>query len=309
MTPQTHALRGITLMLVALMLFACLDATAKYLSRNFAVPMLVWARYTLHCLLMVVFLGPSLRGGLLRTRRAGSQIVRALMLLGCTGFGITALRTMPLAETTALVFITPLLVAVLAGPWLGEKVGMGRWLAVLAGFGGVLLIARPGGALSGSGVAFALAAAFCYTIYQLLTRQLAHSENTLTMLFYTALVGTVVMTLALPWYWAGADALSAVTWRQGLMLVSLGLYGGTGHFLLIRAFREAPASLLSPLLYVQLVWATLLGWLIFDHLPDASSVMGSLIIVASGLPIVMSLRGKTGGKGMAMKQVIAKPPR
>ncbi len=214
MTPGAYPLRGIALLLAALMLFACLDATAKHLSQTFAVPLLVWARYTLHCLLMVVFLAPSMRGRLLRTRRAGSQILRALMLLATTGLGIAALRLMPLAETTALAFLSPLIVTVLAGPWLGERIGAARWAAVLTGFLGVLLIAQPGGALAGAGVAFALGAAVCYSIYQLLTRQLSASESTLTMLFYTALVGSVVMTAALPWFWAAQCRHRCRRWRS-----------------------------------------------------------------------------------------------
>jgi drug/metabolite transporter (DMT)-like permease len=289
MTPRAHPLRGVALMLAALMLFALLDATAKHLSQIFAVPLLVWARYTLHCLLMVVFLVPSMRGGLLRTRRPGSQILRALMLLATTGLGIAALRLMPLAETTALGFLSPLIVTVLAGPWLGERIGAARWAAVLAGFLGVLLIARPGSAMVDAGVAFALGAAVCYSVYQILTRQLSASESTLTMLFYTALVGSVVMTAALPWFWGGP----VPTPLQALMIASLGIYGGAGHFLLIRAFRRAPASVLSPFLYVQLIWATLLGWLVFDHLPDMWSVAGMIVIAASGLAVALAERHGT----------------
>lgn len=286
MTPPAHPLRGIALMLAALALFALLDATAKHLSQTFAVPVLVWARYTVHCLLMVVFLVPAMRGRLLRTRRAGSQIVRAVMLLATTSLGIAALRLMPLAETTALGFLSPLIVVLLAGPWLGERIGAVRWVAVLAGFVGVLLIARPGGALAGAGVAFALGAAICYGIYQILTRQLSASESPLTMLFYTALVGSVVMTAALPWFWGGP----VPTPLQALAITTLGVYGGAGHFLLIHAFRHAPASTLSPFLYVQLIWATLLGWLVFDHLPDLWSTAGIVVIAASGLAVALAER-------------------
>lgn len=286
MTPVAHPLRGIALMLAALALFALLDATAKHLSQTFAVPLLVWARYTVHCLLMVVFLVPAMRGRLLRTRRAGSQILRALMLLATTSLGIAALRLMPLAETTALGFLSPLIVVLLAGPWLGERIGAVRWVAVLAGFVGVLLIARPGGALAGAGVAFALGAAICYGIYQILTRQLSASESPLTMLFYTALVGSVVMTAALPWFWGGP----VPTPLQALAITTLGIYGGAGHFLLIHAFRHAPVSTLSPFLYVQLIWATLLGWLVFGHMPDLLALAGMAIIGGSGLSIALAER-------------------
>lgn len=282
--PEQNPRQGILLLLVALLLFACLDATAKHLSHTYPIPLLVWARYTLHCLLMVVFLAPSMRWRLLATAKPVSQVVRALMLVGTTGFCMAAFRLMPLAETTSIVFVTPLAVSLLAGPILGERVGPLRWIAVVAGFAGVLAIARPGGELSAGGIGFALAAAACYTVYQLQTRQLSPRESPVTMLFYTALVGTVVMTMALPWLPRGP----LPTPLDGLLIASLGLYGGTGHYLLTRAFRVTPASTLSPLLYSQLIWATLLGWLVFGDLPDAVTAFGMAVIAASGLAVAVA---------------------
>jgi drug/metabolite transporter (DMT)-like permease len=278
--------RGIVLMLAALLCFALLDATSKHLSQTFSVPLLVWARYTFHFLVMVVFLAPSRRSRLLATRRPVLQVVRALLLVAVTGFAMAAFRLMPLAETTALLFVTPLFVALLAGPLLGEKVGKLRWTAVAAGFAGMLLIARPGGALIAEGIAFCLAAAACYALYQIQTRQLSPTEDTVTMLFYTALVGTVAMSLALPWIWGGPwpDA------REAVLIASLGLFGGTGHFLLIAAYRHATASTLAPLGYVQLIWATLLGWLLYDALPDAPSFVGMAIIAGAGIALAWHAR-------------------
>jgi len=277
--PEQKPLAGIVLMLAAVLCFAALDATSKTLSQTFSVPLLVWARYSFHLLLMVVFLGPSMRLRLIKTRRPVLQTVRALLLVGVTGFAMAAFRLMPLAETTAILFVTPLAVAVLAGRFLGERVGAARWAAVAAGFTGMLLIARPGGELPPAGVMFTLAAAACYAGYQIQTRILAPGENTWTMLFYTALTGTVGMSLALPLFWAGP----LPSLREALMIASLGIYGGTGHFMLIRAFRHASASTLSPFLYVQLVWATLFGWLLFGHVPDALSTAGMIVIVGSSL--------------------------
>ena len=283
--PQ-HPLRGVLLFLAALFLFAALDATAKYLNAYFAVPLLVWARYVVHFVIMLVAMAPAMGREIIVTRRPWLMSFRALMLVGVTLLGQLALKTLPLAETTALVFITPLLVALLAGPLLGEQVRRKTWLATFAGFVGVLLIARPGGALVGPGVAYALAAALCYAIYQILTRKLAATEHPNRLLFYTALIGTLAMSLTLPSYWDG----QMPTLPQGLLIVSLGLYGGIGHFMLIRALREAPASTLSPLLYVQLIWATLLGWWVFDQFPDMLAVVGMLIIGASGLSLAIRTR-------------------
>ena len=283
--PQ-HALRGVLLFLAALFMFAALDATAKYLNTYFAVPLLVWARYVVHFVIMLVAMAPGMGREIIVTRRPWLMSFRALMLVGVTLLGQLALKTLPLAETTALVFITPLLVALLAGPMLGEQVRRKTWLATFAGFVGVLLIARPGGALVGPGVAYALAAALCYAFYQILTRKLAATEHPNRLLFYTALIGTLAMSLTLPAYWDS----QIPTLPQGLLIISLGLYGGIGHFMLIRAFREAPASTLSPLLYVQLIWATLLGWWVFDQFPDMLAVVGMLIIGASGLSLAIRTR-------------------
>jgi drug/metabolite transporter (DMT)-like permease len=286
---RSPAARGVALFLVALLLFATLDATAKHLAATYPVPMLVWARYTFHFLLMLVLLGPSLRSRLVYTRRPVTQVARALLLVATTGFGIAALDRMPLAETTAIVFVTPLLVTLLAVPLLGERVDAARLLAVLTGFAGALLIARPGGSLSAAGVGLALTAAASYSGYQILTRKMAPLESAVTMVFYTALVGAVVMSLALPWYWGGPlpDTVDA------LLIGSLGIYGGTGHFLLTRAFRVAPASTLSPLLYVQLLWATALGYLVFGQMPDAWNAAGMAIVAGSGLFVALGERRRT----------------
>ena len=278
-----HALRSVLLLLAALFLFVLLDATAKRLAADYPVPMLVWARYFVHFVLMTVFLAPSMRLKLIATTRPARQIIRAACLLAVTFLNIAALQRMPLAETTAIVFAAPLMVTLMAGPLLGERIGALRWVAVVTGFVGVLLIARPGGGLVVEGVALALAAAVSYAAYQILTRQLSPTETPVNMLFYTALVGTGVMTLLLPWYWSGP--MPGLV--DALLIASLGIYGGTGHFLLIRAFRDAPVSLLSPILYVQLLWATLIGWFGFGHLPDGLALAGIFTIGGAGLMIAV----------------------
>ncbi|MBL8492086.1 MAG: DMT family transporter [Rhodocyclaceae bacterium] len=283
-------LRGIVLMLLAVMCFAALDATSKQLSRTYPVAILVWVRYVVHCLLMVVFLAPSMRFRLIATRRPVAMTVRALLLVATTGLCMAAFRVMPLAETTAIIFVSPLAVGLLAGPLLGERVGKARWLATLAGFAGMLMVARPGAGLSPEGIGLALGAAAAYTVYQIQTRQMSPTEDTWTMLFYTALVGTVVMSLGLPVFWGGP----APDLVDALMICSLGLYGGGGHYLLISAFRHAPASTLSPFLYAQLVWAGLLGGLFFDHWPDGMAIAGMAVIAASSIAMAAWERRSRG---------------
>lgn len=277
---------AVLLMLGATLCFAALDATSKHLSRTYPIPMMVWGRYAFHCLMMVLFLAPSMRLGLVATARPGAQVVRALMLTGTTGFAMAGFSIMPLAESTAFLFVTPLLVVILSHRFLKESITRGHWIAVAAGFCGALLIARPGGSLSLQGIVWMTLAAACYAIYQIQTRQLSPTENTVTMLFYTALVGTVSMTLAAPLYWGGPMP----DWPDAALIASLGLYGGTGHLMLTRAFRYAAASLLSPFLYAQLIWAMLLGWLFYEHLPDLLSVAGMAVIAGSSLSIALSER-------------------
>ncbi|MBI5785251.1 MAG: DMT family transporter [Rhodocyclales bacterium] len=285
-----HPLRAVTLMLAAMLCFALLDATSKHLSQTFNVPLLVWARYAVHLVLMVVLLGPGHGLGLVRTQRPVAQFARGLLLVAVTGFAMAAFQIMPLAETTALIFVTPLIVALLAGPMLGEMVGLPRWIAALVGFGGMVLIARPGSALAPAGIAYTMIAAVCYAFYQIQTRKMTATEKPLTMVFYTALAGTAAMSLALPWIWQGP----VPTALEALMICSLALYGGTGHFLLTHAFRHAPASTLAPFLYAQLIWASLLGWLFYDQWPDALSIAGMVTIVAGGITVALVERSAAG---------------
>ncbi len=278
--------RGIVLVLIATCLFAIHDGTSKYLISFFAIPVLIWARYLVNVLIVLVAAGPRMGRELIVTRRPSLMILRAMMLVGVSIFFQNALKKMPLAEATALAFMTPLIVALLAGPILGEKVRLKAWLATIAGFFGVLLIARPGGAMSATGVVYALSSALCFATYQVLTRKLSSTEPAMRLLFYTALLGTLSMSVIVPAYWS-AEMPSL---KHALMITSLGFSATIGHFLLIRAFHITLASTLAPLLYSQLVWAMLLGIILFGHLPDLLTLAGMLIIGASCLSLVWRRR-------------------
>ena len=286
MSVNLKSVQGVILFLLGLFLFACADASFKYLSAFFPVPFLVWVRYFVHLVIMLVAVAPSLGRELIITKKPWLMVFRALMLAFSSLLLQLAFRNMPLAETTAIFFVTPLLVALLAGPLLGEKLLIRTWLAVLAGFAGALLIARPGGALTGEGVILTLSAAFCYAIYQILTRKLSTTEPVMRQLFYTALIGTLVMTPLVP----GSQEINIPTLSQAMLILSLGFYAGIGHFFIIRAFHDTPASTLSPMFYVQLVWVALLGWLVFKQYPDLFSSLGMLVICASGLSLVLYRR-------------------
>lgn len=274
---------GAFLVIAATVLFAAHDVVSKYLIFFFAIPLLVWARYVVYVVIMVVGVAPGMGRKMIFTKRPRLMIFRAFTLVCVSVFFQFTLQALPLAEATALIFITPLLVALLAGPMLHEKVRLRTWLATAAGFCGVLLIARPGGAVNLAGVGYALATSLCYALYQILTRKLADSEPPMRQLFFTAIVGAIVMSCIVPAYWTGV----LPTASQGLLIISLGLTAGIGQFLLIRAFHISDAATVSPVLYFQLVWAMLLGWTVFGQLPDLLTTTGMLVIGASCLSLAM----------------------
>jgi drug/metabolite transporter (DMT)-like permease len=279
-------LRAALLFLSGVFLFACMDTITKYLTAHYQAPLVVAVRYIVHCLLMVILLTPSQGRKLVQTRRTGMVLVRAACLAAGSLFFALALKRMPVAEASAIVFLAPMLVVLMAGPILHEHVGAWGWGAASAGFIGVLLIARPGGSLDVTGVAFALCAAATTAIYQMLSRVLASTERTMALLFYTALVGAVFFGLSLPWFWAG----EAPTPLQLLLFLSTGVLGGVGHFLFTAAHRHAPASALAPLQYAQLLCAGLLGWSVFGHVPDGLSILGMCIVAASGALVALKSR-------------------
>lgn len=281
-----HPLRGLLLLLASLFFFACLDATTKYLARDYNVPLIAAIRYLVNWALLVVLLAPRHGRQLVETKRGGLVAVRAACLVAVSLFVGFALQRMPVAETTAILFLGPMLVVLMARPLLGERIGPLGWLATVGGLVGVLLIVRPGAGLDTLGVVFGLCAVVGHGTYQLLSRLLARTERTVALLFHTTLAGCVCFGLALPWFWYGDPP----TLTQTLLFISLGFSGGIGHYLYTAAFRLAPASLLAPANYVQLVWAGLLGWLVFDHVPDALSIAGMCVIAASGVLIALKAR-------------------
>jgi drug/metabolite transporter (DMT)-like permease len=191
-----------------------------------------------------------------------------------------------LAETTSIIFMAPMFVVLLASLLLGEKVGVLGWVAVFTGFIGVVLIVRPGKDLSTAGIFFALLGAMANATYQLMSRVLISTEKTVTMLFYTALVGSIIFGIALLWFW---ENKTPSTLELALFLF-MGCVGGLGHYFFTLAYRHASASLLAPVTYLQLLWAGLLGWLIFDTAPDGLSIVGMTIVAGSGIMIALKSR-------------------
>jgi len=282
---RQNTLKGFLLVMVGLFLFACMDSTTKYLAAHYNVPFVVFMRYLTQCFLMVLVLAPRHSGHLIKTQRTGLVILRALSLCAASLFVGLSLQLLPVAETTAINFLAPMLV-VLLSPLLGEKISVTGWIAVVMGFAGVLLIVRPGSGLNIYGVLFCLIAAFANATYQLMSRLLASTEKAVTLLFYTALIGSICFGLSMPWFWEHKTPSSL----EVVLFLGMGLFGGLGHYLFTLAYSHAPASILSPVLYMQLLWAALLGWIIFDTIPDALSILGMIIVAASGLLIALKSR-------------------
>lgn len=281
--PVGHALKGVLLVVAAVFMFALADVATKYLTMLYAVPLVVALRYLVNLGLLVAVLGPKHGRGLWRTRRTGLVVLRGLCLaVGSLTMGL-ALRTMPVGETIAIVYLSPFAVMLLAGPLLGEKVSLFGWIGASIGFLGVLLIVRPGGGLDPLGVTYSLINAAAATMYHLLTRILSRTESTAAMLVITALVGVVVFGVLLLWTPLGP---LPGTGDLGLVLL-LGVLATLGHFLFTAAYREAPASLLAPVNYLHLVWGGVLGWIFFGHLPDGWSAAGMLLVAAAGMAIAL----------------------
>jgi drug/metabolite transporter (DMT)-like permease len=288
MPAKSNTFRGIMLCASAVFFFACLDIVTKKLAAVYNVPLVLFVRYAGNLLLLLALFAPTQGVSLMKTQRTGLAIVRGLCLVVSSFFVGIALQRMPVAESTSIVFLAPLLVLLLAKPLLNEKIGVLGFLAAGLGFSGVLLIVRPGAGLDALGVACGLFAAILLAAYYLLSRLLA-PERSETLLLYVVLLGSAGYGALLPWCLKG----QAPTSLQLLLFLSLGLIAGVGHFLFTIAYRHAPASTLAPINYLQLPWAGLLGWLTFGHTPDRLSITGICIVVLSGFMIALkSRRGK-----------------
>lgn len=289
--PDTAALRrALPLFLLAGLCLSSLDATAKYLVREHALFLVVWARYAGQMLVVTPFAWQRAGPGFWRTRRLGMQLLRSAFLLAATISFFAGLRYLPLAEGSAIMYVAPIFVVVLSGPLLDERPGRARWLACLVGFVGILILARPGSAIFHPAALLLVAAALFNALYFLTTRKLVE-EPAYTTLFYSALVGTVGLSLALPWQ----IELDAPTLRHGALFLLLGLFAGLGHWFVIGAYLLAPASLLTPFTYLQMIWATSYGYLIFGQLPDRYAALGITIIVAGGLGLALQERRRARG--------------
>jgi drug/metabolite transporter (DMT)-like permease len=279
-----HALRGVVLMLVAMAILPMLDGFAKILGQHIPVLQIVWARVVFSTLVTLPFV---LARGAQRwwwPNNPGVQVVRSILLMTSTGLFVTGLNHLPMADTLAIFFVMPLIVTALSPLVLKEPVDAQSWAAVAVGFAGTLIIIRPGFEEVNIGVLAALGAGFSQAIYMLLTRKIAGMTDAMVTNLHTSLAGAAIASLLVPLVWTPP---TATDWA---LMLGIGVVAATGHYFIIRAYDFAPAPVLAPLAYTEMIGATVIGFLLFGDLPDAWTIAGVVILIASALYISLRHR-------------------
>ena len=276
-TTRRQRLIGIGLMCTAVAFLTCVDAMSKYLVHHMDTLEVVWARYTSAFVLALAVSNPITRPGLLMTKRPLLQLARSLFMVGGTVLNVMALRFLQIDENLSIIFSTPFWVAAMAGPLLGEWIGWRRWARDRG-----RLLRRAGGDPAGfhmhPAVLLSLTTAVFYASYNVVTRALARHDSNETQLFYGNCIGALAMSAIVPFVWTTPESLLIVA-----LMIVIGGFGSVGHYFLIAAHRQAPASLISPFMYTQLVWAVILGYLIFRDVPTVWTLAGAGIVISSGL--------------------------
>ncbi len=276
MNNSHRPLLGVSLILVSCLTLASHDGLSKYLTQLYPVFLVIWARYMAQTALMLTLFTPRMGRRVFHTLRPKLQICRGLSLVSVSMLFISGLSYIPLAEATAVIFLTPLLVTI-ASALLGEQVSRAQWLAVGCGLIGVMIIVRPGGALFTPAILLPFGAALSFTVYQLITRRLSATDHPVTSNFITSVVGSLVMSVLVFFNW------QTPTLHDALMMAALGAMAMSGHLLLTNAFRFASAAALAPFTYSQIIFAGVVGLVAFGHTPDFGAIVGMAIIIASGL--------------------------
>ena len=280
---ENRPLTAFAIVIGTVFLFASSDVLTKHLATRYPVELVMAIRYLVSLMLILTFFWPVMGRTLWQTRRTHWVLLRGLILVLASLMIGHALRLMPVGETISILYSFPILVMILSIPLMKEKLSLFNWGCALFGFAGVLIIVRPGGGLDTLGVTFALLTALLTAIFHLMTRVLSQTETSHALLFHSILVSTLCSCL-----------LALSTWEGYLpslmdsgLIALLGIILTIAHFLLTVAYRYAPASLIAPANWVHIVWAALLGWLFFDHLPDQWTILGMLVIVAAGVGIAI----------------------
>lgn len=270
--------QGILWMVLATIVLASVNVFAKHMNEHYSVIQLVWARYIFHMLMVLVFLRLAFFKAF-ETSNIKVQLSRSALLAVGTVLYFSGLVYIQIAEASASSFAIPILVTALAGPMLGEKVGIRRWVGVFIGGIGALIIIRPGMGLMHIAILFPFGTAFIHAFYQILTRKLSATDRPMTTLAYTAVIGTILSTLLVPFYWTPPDL------EGWVFLVLIGINAGLGHYFLIKAYDSAEAPVVAPFFYTHFLWTTLFGVTVFGDLPDMWTFIGAGVIFFSGLYI------------------------
>jgi drug/metabolite transporter (DMT)-like permease len=284
-----RVLRGILLMCLGVCMFPFLNTAAKLLTADYPVTEIVWARFTGHLVCVLIAFMPRRGWRIFAAHRPFVQISRSFLLLASTSLFVSAIGHLPLATASAIGFTSPFIVTALSVPMLREPVGVRRWAAVGIGFIGALIVIRPHASPDSWAALLVLGASTCYGLYQVMTRKGGAHDNAATAIVYAALVGTVVMSLIVPFTFR--LPVRGVDW---LLFAALGIFGGFGHYFVVRGFQNASAAVIAPFGYIELVGATLLGYAVFGNFPDGWTWVGVAIIVACGVYVGYRERRRRG---------------
>ncbi len=267
-------------MCTASTLFPIMNGLVQVLSTRYDTEQLVWARQSSHLVFLLALFGPSLGWSLVRTSQLKWQILRSVVLLVSTLCFFSGVKFLPLAKAASISFMGPFFVALMAWPMLGERISLHRLIAIIFGFMGVLVIIRPGTEVFQWASLLILASAICYAFYQILTRFVGGHDRPETSAVFSALVGTLVLSLHVPFVW-----MPILSWTDGALMCSLGILGGLGHYCVARALIYVQANIAAPFVYWQLVGSVIVGYMVSSYIPDHYTWLGAAIIIAAGLYI------------------------
>jgi drug/metabolite transporter (DMT)-like permease len=282
---QNHG-KAALLFIAAIASLATMDMIVKLASADLSTPQIVWGRYLAQCVSIFVIVGPTGLLTCLRSKVPRLHLVRAIFLFIANFCFMAALRYLPLTEANVVGFASPLLLTALTFPVLGENVGSGGWIAVIGGFVGVLIVLQPGTSVFQWAALLPLTMALCSACYHVMTPIVGRFEDPAISIVFLSVIGSVCMSVVVPWFWREPDLLGWV------MLCAIGVLGTLGHVLIVRAFAHAPASMLAPFFYVHLIWATVYGWFVFGDVPKLATIIGGALIIASGFYVYR--HGKAG---------------
>ncbi len=277
---SSRPLLGVLLMCTACALFPVMNGVVKLLAASYEPQQIVWFRIVSHLVLVAAVFMPRMGLGLLRTRRIGTQFVSSVMMLLSTLFFFSAVKSIPVAEAISVTFVAPLAVVLLAWPLLGERITFFRLAAVVVGFAGVLIVIRPGSVVFQWASLLLLGSAICYAIYQILIRRLAGIDAPATSIFYSVLLGAIIMSIWLPFVWK-----MPTSWTDWALLCSLGVFGALGHYCVAKAMTYASANFVAPFNYTQMIGSVIVGYLMFAEVPDFYTWLGTAVVVGAGLMV------------------------